>query len=173
MLGRAAVVVWSGRPGVRREGKVLRISRIDRTAIAALVALGLAAGGAQAQPAPAAPTWDQAKVSALAGELAAAVKDLRQDVRQQPQPSLGSMQSRAYHNFRDDLRLIESEAKELASSLTAGAGHDETLPIVKRMESLIRDARDESRRLLIPQSTQDKIAAARTAYQQILPYYDL
>jgi hypothetical protein len=153
----------------------LRVSGIGGFAMAAGLVVGLVAGGvgAQTPPAPEVQAWDQAKVGALAAALAATVKDLRQDVRQQPQPSLGSMQSRAYHSFRDDLRLIESEAQELASALASGAGHDETLPIVQRMETLIREARDESRRLLIPQSTQDKIASARTAFQQVRPYYDL
>jgi hypothetical protein len=142
---------------------------VGARAIAVGVALCVAAGAAWAQGAQ----WEQDQVAAAARKLADAVKDLRSEVRKQGSPGVASMQSRAWHRFTDELRLIESESKELASALEAGRGHDETLPIFERMQMLIRDAREESRSLMIAQPVQQRIDAAREALRALEPYYDV
>jgi hypothetical protein len=141
-------------------------------AIAVLAGLALAAataGEARAQKAQ----WEQDQVVAAAASLAGAVKELRDEVRKQGRPNLGSMQSRAWMRFTDTLRLIESESKELSNELAQGRGHDETLPIYERMGMLIRDAREESRSLMLTQPVQQRIDAARDALRALEPFYDL
>jgi hypothetical protein len=137
--------------------------------VAVSLGLALAAGAETAQKAQ----WEQDQVAAAARKLADAVKDLREEVRRQGDPGLASAQSRAWHRFKDDLRLIESESKELASELAAGRGHDETLPMFERLEMLVRDAREEGRSLMIMKPVQDRIDAARAALNALEPYYDL
>jgi hypothetical protein len=140
-----------------------------RAVVTASLVLALGAGVASAQKAQ----WEQDQVAAAAGKLADAVKDLRAEVKRQGSPSTATMQSRAWYRFTDKLRLIESESKQLSSELAAGRGHDETLPMFERMQSLIRDAREEARSLMILQPVQQKIDAARAALGVLEPYYDL
>ena len=63
----------------------------------------------KAAAAPAVPTeaWDQAKVTALAQELAQGVKGVRAAFRGEPTPSIASGESRARHRLLDLLRLID------------------------------------------------------------------
>lgn len=138
-------------------------------AIAGLALVTALGGEARAQKAQ----WEQDQVTAAARTLATAVKALRDEVRKQGRPNIGAMQSRAWLRFTDDLRLIESEAKELSSALGEGRGHDETLPIYARMQTLIRDAREEARSLMVTQPVQAKIDAAREALQVLEPFYDV
>ena len=144
-----------------------------------IAALVLAPALAGAQPAPeegmeeSPPTvaWDQAQVTRVAQELADSLKDLRRAVRQQPDPGVASLQSKAFYRFSDELRVLESESKQLARALEAGGGHDETVPVYERMQRTIRDAREEARRLDIPAQTRERIDAARAVLDKLDQYY--
>lgn len=143
------------------------------------VALATPAALASAQPAePLEPTpghtlaWDQAKVGALTQQLADSMRDLRREFRQQPTPNIGSMQSRAHLSLDDNLRLIESESRELAGRVARGASQEESFPVYRRMWMLIRDARQDARRLMIQQGMQDRIARAREILVELDAYYD-
>lgn len=125
--------------------------------------------GAEA-PAPAS-AWDQARVTALAGELRDAVKGIRQAVRQAGSPNRGSMQSRKFHNFSDTLRLIESESRHLAAELESGQGLEETWPAYRHLQLLVRDARELSQHLFIEKPIQDQIVAGRTKLDALAAYY--
>jgi hypothetical protein len=71
------------------------------------------------------------------------------------------------------LRLIESEARQLATSREQGAGRDETLPIVERIEELRVAAAEQARRIFLTQDVLNKIEAARDALAGLRPYYGL
>ncbi len=115
--------------------------------------------------------WDQAAVAGLAGELAAALKGIRKAVRQAGSPSVASMQARAWHEFSDKLRLIEQESKHLASALGNGAGQAETLPAYRRLQMLVRDARDLGPKLFIQKPLQDQLDAGSAVLGKLAMYY--
>lgn len=88
-----------------------RVKRIG-LALGAAAALGLASTSASAESA----TWDQEKVTAIAQELADAVKNLKDVVRQNPDQVSGP-QRNAQYAAREDLRLLANTAKHLALQL--------------------------------------------------------
>ncbi len=115
--------------------------------------------------------WDQARVTDQAGEFAAAAKKVRRTARRLGNPSVATMKARTHHAFMDSLRLIESESRHLASELASGEGLDATLSIYRRLRTLIRDAREQARKLPIPQDLNADIDAARTKLQMLAAYY--
>ena len=117
------------------------------------------------------PTWDQAAVTALAEQLFDAVKDLRESLRRSNDPSIDLGQSDSTYRLLDDLRLIRSEARHLADELKKGAGREQTLPIIERIEEIRSDAAAEARRIRLQQPTPERIAAARRVLEKIEPYY--
>ena len=152
----------------------MSFARVTRWIPIAALVLAPALAGAQPEETEESPPtveWDQTHVTALAQELAASLKDIRQALRQQGEPGVASMQSKAYHQLGDELRLLESESKQLARALEAGGGHDETLPIYQRMQRTIRDAREEARRQAIPLPTQERIDAGRAILDKLDHYY--
>jgi hypothetical protein len=134
--------------------------------------LGLAAGLALcASPAFAqAAQWDQQRVTQLATQLAAAVKDLRVEVRKSPDQPPGQSR-RAQYQAREDLRLLQYTTQQLASSLAKGEDRDATAPIFQRIQTLRRDAAENGRKGMIPEATLAKIEKARELLDQISPYY--
>ena len=132
-----------------------------------VLAISLAAPDAIAQTA----TWNQERVTAVAEQMAGAVNDLRSALRRQPDPGLSTMQSRARHQLRDELRLIENETKHLARRLKDGAGLDETLPVYQRLGQLIRRARENANKQYIQESVRKRIEAARGFWEQLTSYY--
>ncbi|MBW2316464.1 MAG: hypothetical protein JRH10_20055 [Deltaproteobacteria bacterium] len=139
--------------------------------IASLAVAGVAGAAPQEAGEAPATAWDQAKVTALAGELSAAVKGIRTAVRQTGSPSIGSMQSRHFHQFKDKLRLIESESRHLASELAEGQGLEPTLPAYRHLRLLVRDARELARSLFIGKQTQDRIDVGRAKLDALAAYY--
>ena len=145
--------------------KMRRVKRIG-LAMAAAAALGLASTSASAESA----TWDQEKVTAIAQELAIAVKDLRGIVRQNPD-QIGAPQRRAQYAAREDLRLLQNTAQHLAQALEVGEGREETFPVYRRLQALRRDAEEDGRKAMIQTSTMEKIAVAEEILARLGPYY--
>jgi uncharacterized membrane protein YccC len=145
----------------------------------AVLAIAVVPGSGLAQtdpPAEATPQvepieWDQAQVTSIAKELAAAVRDLRDAFRREGSPSREQMQSRAYNQLMDNLRLIRSETAHLARELEASKGHDETFPVFRRIGMLVRDAQRLTPRLFIQESVQQRIDPARALWDKLQPYY--
>ncbi len=118
--------------------------------------------------------WDQAKVTAIAQELPKAADDLRNALRNEPGTLSGSAGGRrSFHRFTDTVRRIDREARQLAASLKAGKGHDETLPIMENLAVLVRDGRDQARNLFRTDSLTNRIAAGRAVLDRLTPYYDM
>ena len=131
------------------------------------VVLLIAAPTAEAQE----QAWDQVRVSELAGEFAQAAGEVKATLRREGNPSVASMQARAHHELVDQVRLVEREAKHLASELTAGRNHDETFSIYRRIQSLVRSAQSNARKLYVKAPVQEKIDAARAILDQLEPFY--
>ncbi|MDH3212025.1 MAG: hypothetical protein OEM05_06030 [Myxococcales bacterium] len=142
-----------------------------RTIAALLLAGALAApetAGATAQLA-----WDQAQVTAIAQELPKAAENLRSALRNEPGPTTGSVGGRrSFQRFTDIVRRFDREAKHLAASLESGQGHDETLPVFENLALLVRDGREQARRIFLTDSLSSRIAAGRAILDRLAPYYD-
>jgi hypothetical protein len=139
-----------------------------------IVALGVAAAlvigatSVQAQTAK----WDQAKVSAIADQLAASVADLRDQVRKQP-PVDSPPQRKARYQVLQDLKMIESTSKQLAADLRGGEGREETQPAYDRLQMLRRDAAEHARSSDIREPVLGRVVATKDLLAQIAPYYEV
>jgi hypothetical protein len=137
--------------------------------IAAMLALACALTGSPSEAQRA--EWDQDEVTELAVELSDVVADLQREFRRQPRPDIGSMQSRARFQFGDDLRVLRTETRALASQLESGAGFEETLPIARRSRRIIRDLRAEARRMKMVQPALGYAERAEEIVARIAPFY--
>ncbi len=143
-----------------------------KTGLTFCFALVMAAGLASAQTDdPAAPqAWDQERVTALAQQLADAVKDLRFTVRGSPDQPVGG-QRRAQYAAREDLRLLQSQTRRLAALLDQGEAKDETFSVFRRIEQIRRSAEDNGARAMISEAIMEKIGAARKILSELEPFY--
>lgn len=114
--------------------------------------------------------WDQARVTALAGQLHDGVKGLRKEIRSQSR-DIGTMHAWAYYRLLDDLRLIDRESRYLHQALESGASRDETLPTYARIAALRRDCAEEMRRQPLQGPALDRIERARSIVEEMDPYY--
>jgi hypothetical protein len=125
-----------------------------------------------ATPTPAArQTWDQERVTQIAGQLAEAVSGVYEAFRMQPPVDTSPMQSHARYRLMDELRLLEGETRELARQLKSGEGLDATQPIYDRIGVLARDAREEGRKQLVAKPVQERVDHAEELWAQLTPYY--
>lgn len=150
-------------------GEAMRtIHSLLPTAVAATTAslLILLAGPAAAQSV----AWDQDKVTELAEKLTSAVKDLKLTMRKAPEQPRGTAR-RAQGSALEDVRLLESSCKRLSTQLKGGAGHDQTWPIFKRMQTLRRDLEQNAGKAMISETTMSKIVPARDLMGELEPYY--
>ena len=137
--------------------------------VAAALALSCALSGTPSQAQRA--DWNQDEVTELASELATVIHDLQQAFRRQPRPSVGSMQSRAHFQMADDLRVLRTETRTLASQLESGAGLEETLPIARRCRTIIRDLRQTARRMQMVDPALGLAQQAEEIIAKIGPFY--
>ncbi len=114
--------------------------------------------------------WDQERVTAIAQELASAIKDVQVTFKKQPSDLMVG-QRRAYYRVIQDLRVLRNEARHLASVLRKGKGYDETLPVYERMQVLRRNAAENGRNAMLMAPTLDAVAKARDLLIRLAPYY--
>ena len=126
------------------------------------------AGSARAELTP----WDQAKVTALGKQLNEAAKSLYDTFYKQPVPQGATGQGNDYRRLKQTMRRIQSEARELDGELAKGKGRDDTVDIYENLMSLVRDAREDARRVFTTQDVQNRAATMRQLLNQITPYYD-
>jgi hypothetical protein len=112
-------------------------------------------------------------VTRIAENLADAANDVyRSIVRKRTGAQVGSGQASSFLRLKDRTRLARNETRHLARQLQEGKGRDETLPVYERLMTLVRDIREDARRMFIEEPTLDKIGAAGDLLRQIAPYYD-
>lgn len=133
-----------------------------------LLALGalLPLVAAAEEPVP----WDQARVTALAGQLHDGVKGLREEIRSQPR-DIGSMHAWAYYRLLDNLRLIDRESRYLHRALEGGASREETLPTFARIAVLRRDCAEEMQKQPLGGPALERVDRARLIVKEMDPYY--
>ena len=81
------------------------------------------------------------------------------------------MQSRAHFQMADDLRVLRTETRALASQLESGAGLEQTLPIARRCRTVIRDLRATARRLQLVEPALGLAQRAEEIIAKIGPFY--
>lgn len=141
---------------------------IPVVAAALALALALPATPCRAQSAE----WNQARVTELAVQLADVVAELQSAFRREsPLTGRSSVQSRARFRFADSLRVLRTETRALASQLESGAGMDETWPIARRGRMVIRDLREEGRRMSWKEPVLGHAQRAEELIGQIAPFY--
>jgi hypothetical protein len=134
------------------------------------VIAAFASSPASAQPA----TWDQAKVSAIAKQLATASDAWWQALRDEgdDQDFAGSGDSETYDSMTRESRTLNEAAQGLAGNLAGGKTQKDTLDMYKSMKEMMDDMKvDESLTFLEAQS----IAAWKNfagLFKQLGAYYE-
>jgi hypothetical protein len=157
----------------------MRIARIAGWILTAALVLAPAAGRAQESgdrlrvgtPGHTA-EWNGEEVATLADDLAKAVREVRRESRRTPSPGQQAAQDVAWFHFEDRLRLIRSEARQLARVAREGRSHDEIYPIYQRMWSWVRDAQDTIKRMMVPKELDARIQDAGAILDQLDTYFD-
>jgi hypothetical protein len=154
------------------------IQRAHSTFVLAVAAALALASPAQAAAEAATPekAWDQAAVTALAGQLAKASNDLYGEYYKMPGASggaVGTGQSKPSYRLKQVLRKIEDQTQQLAGALAAGEGREETEYQVEDIGMLARDARVQLQRMYVQSPLQARIDTARGIWRQLLPYYGI
>jgi hypothetical protein len=140
--------------------------------LVASLGLPLAAPEAEAQAAPAATAWDQPKVAALAQQLADSAASIYSSVnKEKPGSTVGSGQANAYLRLKDNLRVARNQSKALAKRLADGGTREETASTYRRLMTLVRDAREEGRKMFLQKPTLDEVGRANEILDQLAPYY--
>ena len=118
-------------------------------------------------------TWDQEKVTAIAGDLSQAAQELRDALRREPTPTIGGRPGRrAFFALREEVQVLTSASRRLHSRLGEGAGLDETYPTYRRLLVTARRAERELRRLGLGEPVSGRIEATADAIRRIRPFYE-
>jgi hypothetical protein len=133
-----------------------------------LVCLIAFPAGARAELTP----WDQAKVTELAKQLETTTAALSDAFRQQPPPTLGSSQRKAFFQLQQQVRHLRREARTMSRALQRGADFDETQPSFESLMVTVRRATDTARRTFPTSDIQTRADATRDVLNQLAPYYD-
>ena len=146
--------------------------------VVGVAAFAVATPTARAAEQAAAPTtpWDQAAVTSLAGQLAKACVELYDEYYRTPGSNggqIGSGDAQDAWRLKQKLRRIQEQAQDLAGSLAAGKGRDETLPDMEDVGELARDVRVMLSRMFVQSPLQARIDTARDIWLKLMPYYGL
>lgn len=144
------------------------MSRVFASSVLAIALAVPLAAPAYAELTP----WDQAKVAALGKQLNQAANDLYSTFYKQPPPGGVSGQANDYRKLKQTMRRIQGEARELDGALAKGEGREDTVHIYENLMELVRDAREDVRRVFTTKDVQDRATAMRQLLNQIAPYYD-
>jgi hypothetical protein len=115
--------------------------------------------------------WDQEKVSALAAELAEAIKAVRGAALNEPSLRGGGTSGRASQQYLDNLKQLERSTAKLATRLGEGDDREQSLNVARRVGTLLRDTQESGRRLMLTQSSFDEIDRAVAVIHQLSPFY--
>jgi hypothetical protein len=136
------------------------------TAVAAVLALLLLPTAALAELA----AWDQERVTQIAEEFAAAMKELRKEMQAAP-PIVDPSRQRALYVALDDIRIMTNSSTLLANRLKAGEGRDQTYAVWRRLDLLRRDFEENARKADIEDAVMDKVLTAGELLIRLTPYY--
>ena len=116
--------------------------------------------------------WDQEAVSALASDLAGAIKAVRGAARNEPTlRDRSNTTGRSAEQYLDNLRQLETATRRLATRLGNGEDREQTLNVARRIGTLLRNAQENGRRLMLTQPSFDEIDKAVAVIRQLSPFY--
>ena len=141
----------------------------SRCGVVVAVLAGLVALAA-APAATALEEWDQARVTALAGELHQAVKKVREQVRLDPGASTPT-QSKKRADLDQKLRELDRSCTQLARKLEAGEGRDETFGLARKLRTQVRDIDVVWRVTFLTEGSKSATEPAVAAMRALGPYY--
>jgi hypothetical protein len=139
------------------------------------LAFGLAAACGLALTTPAGAelaAWDQARVTALAGQWATAAEAWEQAVREQPGGEIGSGDAESELGIGMKARALREQTRALADHLAKGKGYDETHNLYRDAKEIIDDTEEMAQRSELDEPTMDAWAKVADLQRQIAPYYD-
>ena len=85
--------------------------------------------------------WDQTAVTSLAADLAKTTRELKNTLRREPTlASTLGLGDRKAIGFWEAIDGLEKSSRQLARRTKDGEGHDDTLPIARKIRTLVRDA---------------------------------
>ena len=139
--------------------------RLAATCLALAALLG-AGGIASAQS----EKWNQAKATALAGELVNSVSNLEQQLQNNAQAGDPFMEETVWQ-VGDSLGLLQFEATRLQALLASGKGMKPTLPAYKRLQQLHRECQAYTGQFQQTAILTPSLDKARAALQALSAYY--
>ena len=143
----------------------LKLSRFS-VALAFAACLSIPAGADLAQ-------WDQARVTGIAQQLAAACEAWEKAVREQPGGGeLGSGDARDFLVMQQRSRFLREQSASLARHLQDGKGHDQTVHSYQALKEGADDTEEAAQRASLAEPTLDAWAKVSDLLRQIAPYYD-
>jgi hypothetical protein len=127
-----------------------------------------------ATPAPAElEAWDQARVTSIAKQLAAAANDVYNQFYAMHERS-GDPVGEAYESgqLEDTLRAIREQTRHLEKQLEKGKAYDATVGDYKRLREMLDNAHEYIQRVYEEKGLIDAVAKAKVLLHQLDPYYD-
>lgn len=116
--------------------------------------------------------WDQARVTGIAQQLAAACDSFDQTVQKQPGGSMGSGSAGAVVGMQDESRALREQSLALADHLKAGKGYDVTRNAYRSLKEVVDDIAQQAQQSPLDEPTMDSWAKVMDLLRQIEPYYD-
>jgi hypothetical protein len=134
--------------------------------VSAFVALG--ATPVAAQPTP----WDQAQVTAVAKQLAAATEAWELAIRQQPGGEVvGSGDAQDEFSMVHKARVLNEMGGSLAAHLGEGQGYDKTRDLYRSMKEVVDDTQVKTQEAELDLPASNAWAKVTGAMGQLAPYY--
>ena len=117
-------------------------------------------------------SWDAEEMTRLTGELATAIRDVRAAWRREPAfRDSSNPNQRSALRLDQSLRDLDQRTRQLHTRVQGGAGHDETLNIVRNIRVLLNDIDVEGRRVMTSQWMDDRVRPAMVLINEIAAYY--
>lgn len=136
-------------------------------AVAAILALvsALAPAPARAELEP----WDQEKVTALATQLAPAVREARRAV--QRDPASPDRSNPGMRRYLDAVRRVETSSGRLATALQNGQGREQTQRTAELLRQHVRDAELRGAQVPTSRRSEVKIEPVKVLLDQLAPFW--
>lgn len=144
-----------------------------RVPVALMVVLALLAGFGARPVSAEEEVWDQAQVTELARHMATEVGRMRTLTRKEPHviAAGNTSKQRATTIYLETLKKLDQAAAKLARQLAAGETREQTLGTARRIDSLLRDVRQQSAKLYSTARTEQHLDPALGFAAQLREYY--
>jgi hypothetical protein len=116
--------------------------------------------------------WDAEKMTALTGDLARSVRDVRRAWRKDPAfANPNNPNRRAAMELDQTLQMLDQRATQLHNRVKAGGGYEETLNIVRNIGTLLNDIDVNGRRIMPSEWMDERVRPTMVLINEIAPYY--